>query len=81
MTKAMNSQDMNLGDYKCTEKEVQRMFADADTSTPADSRILANYSMDDIDKNEVVFDILWYLYNGITAPSDIFSFITSDIKR
>ena len=37
------------GDYKCTEKEVQRMFADADTSTPADSRILANYSMDDID--------------------------------
>ena len=37
------------GDYKCTEKEVQRMFADADTSRPADSRILKNYSMDDID--------------------------------
>jgi predicted HTH transcriptional regulator len=37
------------GDYKCTEKEVQRMFADADASTPVDSRILVNYSMDDID--------------------------------
>jgi len=37
------------GDYKCTEKEVQRMFADADTSYPVDSRILTNYTMDDID--------------------------------
>ena len=37
------------GDYKCTEKEVQRMFADADTSCPVDSRILTNYTMDDID--------------------------------
>ena len=35
------------GDYKCTEKEVQRMFADADVSRPADSRILKNYSMID----------------------------------
>ena len=38
------------GDYKCTEREVRRMFADADDSNPADSRILAGYSMDDIDK-------------------------------
>ena len=35
------------GGYKCTEKEVQRMFADADVSRPADSRILKNYSMID----------------------------------
>lgn len=41
------------GDYKCTEKEVQRMFADADTSCPADSRILRNFSMNDIDKESV----------------------------
>ena len=38
------------GDYKCTEKEVQRMFADADDSRPADSRILKGYSLDDIDQ-------------------------------
>ena len=38
------------GDYRCTEREVQRMFADADDSRPADSRILKNYSIDDIDK-------------------------------
>ncbi len=37
------------GDYKCTEKEVRRMFADADDMHPADSRILKNYTMDDID--------------------------------
>ncbi len=30
------------GDYKCTEKEIQRMFADANDSRPADSRILSN---------------------------------------
>lgn len=41
------------GDYKCTEKEVQRMFADANDSTPADSRILANYSIDDLDKDSL----------------------------
>lgn len=41
------------GDYKCTVKEVQRMFADADTSRPSDSRILKNYSMDDIDMESV----------------------------
>ena len=38
------------GDYRCTEREVQRMFADADDSRPADSRILKNYSINDIDK-------------------------------
>ena len=37
------------GDYKCTEKEVQRMFADANVSNPADSRILQNYTFDDLD--------------------------------
>ena len=37
------------GDYKCTEREVQRMFSDANVSTPADSRILNNYTIDDID--------------------------------
>ena len=41
------------GDYKCTEKEVQRMFADADVSRPADSRILKNYSMDDFDTESI----------------------------
>ena len=43
----------NEGDYKCTEKEVQRMFADANDSTPADSRILSNYSLDDLDKESL----------------------------
>ena len=38
------------GDYKCSEKEVQRMFADADDSRPADSRILKGYTIDDIDQ-------------------------------
>lgn len=38
------------GDYKCSEKEVQRMFADADDSRPADSRILKGYTLDDIDQ-------------------------------
>ena len=41
------------GDYKCTEKEVQRMFADANDSTPADSRILSNYSLEDLDKESL----------------------------
>jgi predicted HTH transcriptional regulator len=39
----------NEGDYKCTEREVQRMFADADPTRSADSRILKNYSLDDFD--------------------------------
>ena len=37
------------GDYQCSQNEVRRMFADADISQPADSRILKNYSWDDID--------------------------------
>ncbi len=41
------------GDYKCTEKEVQRMFADANDSTPADSRILKNYSLNDFDMESI----------------------------
>lgn len=41
------------GDYKCTEKEVQRMFADANISNPADGRILRNYSMEDLDKETI----------------------------
>lgn len=41
------------GDFKCTEKEVQRMFADANDSIPADSRILENYTIDDIDANSL----------------------------
>lgn len=39
----------NEGDYKCTNEEVKRMLADADDAHPQDSRILTNYSMDDID--------------------------------
>ena len=39
------------GDYRCTEQEVQRMFADADDSCPIDSRILKNYTIEDIDKD------------------------------
>ena len=41
------------GDYKCTESEVKRMFADANISTPADSRILTNYTLDDFDKESL----------------------------
>ena len=41
------------GDYKCTESEVKRMFADANISTPADSRILPNYTLDDFDKESL----------------------------
>ncbi len=37
------------GDYKCTNEEVKRMIADSDDSHPQDSRILNEYSMDDID--------------------------------
>ena len=38
------------GDFKCTEQEVKRMYADANVSVPADSRILDNYTFEDIDK-------------------------------
>lgn len=36
------------GDYRCTDEEVRRMLADADP-TPADHRILAGFSLDDLD--------------------------------
>ena len=39
------------GDFVCDDGEVRRMFADADKSRPADSRILDGYSWDDIDKD------------------------------
>ena len=40
----------NEGDFKCSDEEVRRMFADASISTQSrDSRILQGYSMDDID--------------------------------
>lgn len=41
------------GDYKCSKREVRRMFADADDQHPADSRILKNYTMDDIDMETI----------------------------
>lgn len=41
------------GDFKCTEQEVRRMFADANVDSPSDSRILENYSFEDIDKNSL----------------------------
>ena len=39
------------GDYRCTDSEVRRMFADADESHPIDGRILKNYTMEDIDRD------------------------------
>lgn len=41
----------NEGDFVCDDGEVRRMFADADKTRPADSRILDGYSWDDIDKD------------------------------
>ena len=43
----------NEGDYHCTPREVRRMYADADDQHPADSRILKNYTMDDIDMESI----------------------------
>ncbi|MCX4333132.1 MAG: putative DNA binding domain-containing protein [Paramuribaculum sp.] len=37
------------GDYRCTPSEVRQMFADANNDVPADSRLLENFGMDDID--------------------------------
>ncbi|MEQ1653133.1 MAG: ATP-binding protein [Hyphomicrobium sp.] len=37
------------GDFKCTEEEVRRMFADA-SGTPADARTVQNFGLDDIDE-------------------------------
>lgn len=39
------------GDYKCTEQEVRRMFADADSIHPADGRILKNFGLEDLDND------------------------------
>lgn len=41
------------GDYLCASNEVNRMFADADITTPPDSRILTGFSMDDIDNESM----------------------------
>lgn len=41
------------GDFKCTETEVNRMFADANVSQSADTRILKNYTFEDIDKTSL----------------------------
>ena len=41
------------GDFKCTESEVNRMFADANVTLSADSRILKNYRFEDIDKTSL----------------------------
>ena len=43
----------NEGDFKCTPSEVRCMFADANVNKPADSRILENYSLNDIDMNSL----------------------------
>ncbi|MDO4511826.1 MAG: ATP-binding protein [Bacteroidales bacterium] len=41
------------GDYHCSRAEVNSMFADANLSTPADGRILKNFSKEDLDANSV----------------------------
>lgn len=38
------------GDYRCSQEEVRRMFADQ-ADEPVDSRILTNYGLDDIDND------------------------------
>lgn len=37
------------GDYKCTESEIHRMYAEADMRVSADMRILKHYTINDID--------------------------------
>lgn len=41
------------GDYRCTPSEVRQMFADANTEVPADSRLLENFGLDDIDSDSL----------------------------
>jgi len=41
------------GDFLCTPSEVRRMYADSDLAPPADSRILWNFTWDDIDLSSV----------------------------
>ncbi|QQZ29820.1 transcriptional regulator [Thiothrix subterranea] len=40
------------GDYRCSEDEVRRMFADQ-SSEPADSRILQHFGWNDLDKDSI----------------------------
>jgi len=40
------------GDYKCTQAEVQRMLADQ-SQAPADSRILSNFAISDLDAESI----------------------------
>lgn len=41
------------GDYRCTPSEVRQMFADANIELPADSRLLENFGMNDIDQETI----------------------------
>ena len=41
------------GDYKCSDEEVRRMLADADRNLHHDSRILENYTIEDIDIDSI----------------------------
>jgi divergent AAA domain protein len=41
------------GDFRCTPSEVRRMYADSALAHPADSRILRNFTWDDIDLSSV----------------------------
>ena len=41
------------GDYKCSDDQVRRMIADADTSYHPDGRILDGFTFDDIDLNSL----------------------------
>lgn len=41
------------GDFRCNESEVQRMFADRLDQEPADSRILENFDVDDLDADSL----------------------------
>lgn len=41
------------GDYRCTEDEVRRMFADQLEDEPADSRILEGFNWDDLDAESI----------------------------
>ncbi len=41
------------GDFKCTEQEVQRMYADANVLSSADLRILDNFTFEDLDQSSI----------------------------
>lgn len=44
---------LNDGDHKCTGVEVQKMLADASTTTTRDAVILENFSIDDLDSDTI----------------------------